>query len=72
MAYLAESRQRRSTYTLGRRIRRNQFWMFGFQLAQFAHQPVVFSVGNFRRIHHMIKIFMMAKRRSQFCQLLFD
>ena len=66
------SRQRRSAYTLSRRIRRNQFWMFGFQLAQFAHQPVVFSVGNFRRIHHMIKIFMMAKRRSQFCQLLFD
>lgn len=42
------------------------------QLSQFPHQAVIFGVGNLWRIHHMIQIFMMAKRGSQFCQLLFD
>ena len=47
-------------------------WPLRFQLAEFAQQTIVFRIGNFRRVHHMVEILMMAKRGSQFCQLLFD
>jgi hypothetical protein len=46
--------------------------MLRFQLAQLAHQAVIFRIRDFRRVHNMVEIFMMAKRGSQFSQLLFD
>ncbi|CNU61684.1 Uncharacterised protein [Salmonella enterica subsp. enterica serovar Bovismorbificans] len=72
MANLVECRQRRRANALRGRIRRDKVRTLRLQLSQFPHQAVIFGVGNLWRIHHMIQIFMMAKRGSQFCQLLFD
>ena len=72
MADLAEGGQWRRPYALSRRIRGNQLRMLALQLAQLAHQPVILRIGHFRRVHNVVQVFMMAKRGSQFSQLLFD
>nr|VXZ81978.1 Uncharacterised protein [Klebsiella pneumoniae] len=54
------------------RIRGNQLRVLALQLAQLAHQAVIFRIRHFRRVHNVVQIFMMAKRGSQFSQLLFD
>jgi hypothetical protein len=52
-------------------IRGNQLRVLRFQLAQRASGGHIPHPG-FRRVHNMVEIFMMAKRGSQFSQLLFD
>ncbi len=65
MTHLLKRRQRRRAHALRRRIGRNQVGMLFFQRTQFAHQAIVLRVGNFRRVHDVIQIFMMTKRGSQ-------
>ncbi|MNV07860.1 hypothetical protein D3C71_983120 [compost metagenome] len=61
MTHLAERGQRSRTHALRRRIRGDEIGVLCFQLAQFAHQAVILRIRDFRCIHHVIQIFMMAK-----------
>jgi hypothetical protein len=38
--------------------------MLRLKLAEFTQQPVIFRIRDLRRIHDMIKIFVMAKSGS--------
>jgi hypothetical protein len=51
-------------HTLCGRIRRDEIRMLRLKLAQFTQQPVIFRIRDLRRIHDMIKIFVMAKSGS--------
>ncbi|VTN81339.1 Uncharacterised protein [Klebsiella pneumoniae] len=72
MADLAKGGEWRRPHPLCWRIRGNQLRVLALQLAQLAHQAVIFRIRHFRRVHNVVQIFMMAKRGSQFSQLLFD
>ena len=52
---------RRAADSLRRRVRRDQLGVFGLQLFELIHQPIVGGIGNFRVVRHMIEIFVVAK-----------
>ena len=55
MAHLAELGERRGADALGRRIRRAQLGMAGFELLQLAKQRVVLGVGDFRCVFDVVQ-----------------
>src|ERR1700678_79708 len=52
---------RRAADSLRRRVRRDRLGVFGLQLFQLIHQPIVGGIGNFRVVRHMIEIVVVAK-----------
>ncbi len=62
---LDESLARLAAHALRRRIRGRQFRMRGFERLQFAHHRVVFGVGDFRRIEHIVQMLVAAQFFAQ-------
>ena len=56
MADLLEALHRRAGDALGRRFRRDEFGVGGFQRLQFAQQPVVLGVRDLRVVEHVIAV----------------
>ena len=67
MGDATKSGQGCGTYALGRRFRRNQFWVAGFKSLQFAHQQVVLCVTGLRRILYVIGLIMSLNLAAQPC-----
>ena len=61
MPHLDETLARLAAHALGGRIRRDQLRMRGFQLLELAHHRVVFRVGDFGRVQHVVQVFVMAQ-----------
>ncbi|MEY4027187.1 MAG: hypothetical protein RLZZ329_907 [Pseudomonadota bacterium] len=57
--------QNLAAHTLGGRIGRQQLGMGRLQRLQFAEQPVVFGIGDFRRIERVISVCMLVQYRPQ-------
>jgi hypothetical protein len=69
---LGEFRQRRRTDALGRRIAGDQVGMGGFEIDQFAKEPVVFRVGNFGSILRVIEMVVSSDFSTERGKTLFD
>ena len=67
---LGERRHRCGTDALGGGIRADECRILGFQVLQFAQQPVVFGVRDFRRIERVIQVIMMLDFRVQLLRAL--
>src|SRR5580693_8216876 len=61
MPHLDETLARLRSHPLRRRIRSDQLGVFGFQTLEFAHQRVVFGVGDFGRVEHVIQVLVVAQ-----------
>ena len=65
VGHLDETLARLAAYALGWGIRRQQFGMARLQIAQFAHEGVVFGVGDFGLVQHVVQALVMAQRFAQ-------
>jgi len=69
--HLDETLARLAADTLGGRIGCYKLRVGGFQLLQPAHQPVIFGVGDFRPVEHVIQMLVVMQLFAQIFYLCF-